>query len=346
VVLAEIYRRTGEWKIRNVGQGYASGLAGLASDYGIVVAEPPPPPAPASPPASLAPEAVARWGPTQPGPGEVARREPTPDKVATVGFFERRRAEKAQRAAGRDAFEDLAMRAAVGDPDAVRALPRAVSAARVHYSTRQFEQKRLEALTAAVRSVIDDDVLTRAEEQHVDRLLSALELPMDVLQQRAYSLWEAMIVARVNDGRPPVVRGSGHVILRRGEIAHIDLAASLMKEQVIREYRGRSSGVSVPIGFGMRYRTGSSRGRSVVIGTELVAADSGRLLVTNRRVSFIGQRKTLEFRYDRMAALEEFRDGLRLSVSNRQAASLFKLPRGSSPVIASAVIALYVAHAG
>ncbi|WP_439941826.1 VWA domain-containing protein [Streptomyces sp. BBFR115] len=35
VVLAEVYRRGGGWKVRAVGQGYASGLAGLATDYGV-----------------------------------------------------------------------------------------------------------------------------------------------------------------------------------------------------------------------------------------------------------------------------------------------------------------------
>ena len=35
---AEIYRRAGQWKFRAVGQGYASGLAGLARDFGIDVA--------------------------------------------------------------------------------------------------------------------------------------------------------------------------------------------------------------------------------------------------------------------------------------------------------------------
>ncbi|MGW4048453.1 VWA domain-containing protein [Streptomyces sp. NPDC004721] len=35
VVLAEVYRRSGGWKVRAVGQGYASGLAGLATDYGV-----------------------------------------------------------------------------------------------------------------------------------------------------------------------------------------------------------------------------------------------------------------------------------------------------------------------
>ncbi|MGQ4725920.1 TerD family protein [Streptomyces tunisiensis] len=36
-VAVELYRRTGGWKARAVGQGYASGLAGLATDYGIDV---------------------------------------------------------------------------------------------------------------------------------------------------------------------------------------------------------------------------------------------------------------------------------------------------------------------
>nr|WP_260859565.1 TerD family protein [Streptomyces cupreus] len=40
-VLGEFYRRNGEWKFRAVGQGYDSGLAGLATDFGIVVAEEP-----------------------------------------------------------------------------------------------------------------------------------------------------------------------------------------------------------------------------------------------------------------------------------------------------------------
>ncbi|MER6314202.1 TerD family protein [Streptomyces sp. NPDC001581] len=47
VVLAELYRRDGGWKIRAVGQGYASGLTGLATDYGVdVESEPAAPPAP------------------------------------------------------------------------------------------------------------------------------------------------------------------------------------------------------------------------------------------------------------------------------------------------------------
>jgi stress response protein SCP2 len=38
-VTGEFYRRDGGWKFRAIGQGYSTGLAGLASDYGIDVGE-------------------------------------------------------------------------------------------------------------------------------------------------------------------------------------------------------------------------------------------------------------------------------------------------------------------
>lgn len=37
MVFGELYRNAGEWKFRAIGQGYASGLAGIARDYGVNV---------------------------------------------------------------------------------------------------------------------------------------------------------------------------------------------------------------------------------------------------------------------------------------------------------------------
>ncbi|MGQ0630625.1 MAG: TerD family protein [Sporichthyaceae bacterium] len=56
-VAGELYLRGGAWKFRAVGQGWASGLAGLATDFGISVddAPPAPPPAPMPTPAVGAP---------------------------------------------------------------------------------------------------------------------------------------------------------------------------------------------------------------------------------------------------------------------------------------------------
>ncbi len=51
-VAGALYLRNGAWKFRAVGQGWASGLAGLATDFGISVDDAPPPTAaPVAPPA-------------------------------------------------------------------------------------------------------------------------------------------------------------------------------------------------------------------------------------------------------------------------------------------------------
>ncbi|MBB2988500.1 TerD family protein [Terracoccus luteus] len=65
LVLCELYLRAGTWKVRAVGAGYDTGLAGVATDYGIEVddaATPPPTapamqPTPSTPPAPPAPSA-------------------------------------------------------------------------------------------------------------------------------------------------------------------------------------------------------------------------------------------------------------------------------------------------
>ncbi|WP_206191275.1 TerD family protein, partial [Streptomyces niveiscabiei] len=52
LVIVEIYLRNGAWKVRAVGQGYANGLAGIATDFGVTVEEPTPTPTPTPAPAS------------------------------------------------------------------------------------------------------------------------------------------------------------------------------------------------------------------------------------------------------------------------------------------------------
>ncbi|MET9015311.1 TerD family protein [Streptomyces olivaceoviridis] len=83
LVVVEIYRRGGQWKARAVGQGYANGLAGIATDFGVTVEEPAAAPAaPAAPPqpaaAPVAPPqpAAAPAAPPQPAAAPAAPPQP------------------------------------------------------------------------------------------------------------------------------------------------------------------------------------------------------------------------------------------------------------------------------
>ncbi|MEV7500979.1 TerD family protein [Streptomyces sp. NPDC093018] len=76
LVVVEIYRRGGQWKVRAVGQGYANGLAGIATDFGVTVEEPAA--APAAPPQPTAPPAAPSVAPPMPAAPPAAPPAPAP----------------------------------------------------------------------------------------------------------------------------------------------------------------------------------------------------------------------------------------------------------------------------
>ncbi|MBV6697740.1 TerD family protein [Kitasatospora aureofaciens] len=59
MVFGELYRHGADWKFRAVGQGYAAGLAGVATDFGVEGLQSAPAPAPAPAPASVSAPVVA-----------------------------------------------------------------------------------------------------------------------------------------------------------------------------------------------------------------------------------------------------------------------------------------------
>ncbi|MET9084395.1 TerD family protein [Streptomyces sp. NPDC004237] len=77
LVVVEIYLRNGAWKARAVGQGYADGLAGIATDFGVTVEEPAAVPAPA-PAAQPAPAPAPAPAATQPVPPAAPPAPPAP----------------------------------------------------------------------------------------------------------------------------------------------------------------------------------------------------------------------------------------------------------------------------
>ncbi|MCX4552625.1 MULTISPECIES: TerD family protein [unclassified Streptomyces] len=97
-LLGELYRRQGAWKFRAVGQGYSTGLGGLATDFGISVDEPqqaapsaasapaPAPPSAPAPPAFPPPPAVAApyTAPVPPPPPVAPPAAPAPVRLSKV----------------------------------------------------------------------------------------------------------------------------------------------------------------------------------------------------------------------------------------------------------------------
>jgi stress response protein SCP2 len=81
LIVVEVYRRGGAWKVRAIGQGYADGLAGIAKDFGVSVDEPAAP-ATAQPAAPAAPAAQPAT-PVTPAPAVQPAAPPPTGPAAT-----------------------------------------------------------------------------------------------------------------------------------------------------------------------------------------------------------------------------------------------------------------------
>jgi hypothetical protein len=189
---------------------------------------------------------------------------------------------------------------------------------------KDAERIRRSIVTAAVDAALADDRLTADEEAALLAALARLGVTDDTADGEVPDLRDRLVVARVNDGRMPVVDAPA-LLTRAGETVHLETSAELLKSVAVREFHAGSQGVSFRIMKGVTYRVGSTRGHLVTVGSELQTVDDGILSVTSRRVVYAGGRKTLEFRYDRLVGMELYEDGIRLSVTNRQDPSLFRL---------------------
>jgi len=118
---------------------------------------------------------------------------------------------------------------------------------------------------------------------------------------------------------------SSEIVLKKGEALFGKLdSASLVEDRAGQgEWKGRSQGVSIPIGSlggrSVRYRVGASKGHYVQGAPVATAIDIGTIFITNRRVIFRGHKQNRECLFDKLISCEHLDSGESvIAVSNRQ----------------------------
>jgi hypothetical protein len=89
-----------------------------------------------------------------------------------------------------------------------------------------------------------------------------------------------------------------------GEIVQYEFPAALLKEVLDRRYQGGYGGVSVRVAKDVTLRSGGVRGRQVVVGSHIEAADHGTLSITSTRVVFKGAKRAIEHQYKELVGVE------------------------------------------
>ncbi len=108
------------------------------------------------------------------------------------------------------------------------------------------------------------------------------------------------------------------LILKRGERACWVAPASLARNQTRRQWVGGSQGFSFPIGHtGIRYRVGSFHGHPIE-QQSLTKLDSGRLVISNQRIAFIGQTKSTSIPFAKLLHVECYSDAVAVFQEGRE----------------------------
>lgn len=103
------------------------------------------------------------------------------------------------------------------------------------------------------------------------------------------------------------------------------------------QWSGRSSGVSVPVGLGIRVRTGQSRGHYVQGAESPTVIDTGTVTFTNQRVVFLGNKYTRVWDFSKLLGVEHNTSAKQtaIQVSNREKTSGFTYPALRPDLIAA-----------
>ncbi|APV43741.1 zinc-ribbon domain-containing protein [Dehalogenimonas formicexedens] len=196
-------------------------------------------------------------------------------------------------------------------------------------AAKSFDNMKDETFREIVDEILVDNILSVEEETKLKAIAELLTINFPMLEWNYKDIFVKLFIARINDGRLPIINAS-NIVLKKNEIAHMAQRASLLKQVNITEYQGGYSGVSFRVMKGVRFSTGGVRGRRVVVGTKMQEDDSGSIVATSQRIVFLGDRKTIEVPYSKLISLEIFEDGIRVHASNRQSAPLFTLENGNT----------------
>ena len=121
-------------------------------------------------------------------------------------------------------------------------------------------------------------------------------IPSDKISAELQVLDKHKILRQIQNGILPTCHTN--IILKKGEVAHFSYFADLIEERaVIRRYQGGSAGVS--------FRVGQSRG-TYHSDREPVAVSSGKLIVTNKRIIFDGDKKRFNITIGQLLSYEVF----------------------------------------
>ncbi|NYB53053.1 MAG: zinc ribbon domain-containing protein [Methanobacteriaceae archaeon] len=113
------------------------------------------------------------------------------------------------------------------------------------------------------------------------------------------------------------------IMLKKGEEACVVLGGITLREaRAVRHTRGAYGGPTIRVAKGVSFRMGSVAARSES-HEELRNIDQGTLVLTNKRLVFIGSKRTINIDLRKIIAIEAYKDGIASQRENKQKTEYF-----------------------
>ena len=174
---------------------------------------------------------------------------------------------------------------------------------------------RIKLFDRVVNVAVDDYVVTEREREKLENAARILSLPDEWIIEQRTKINRLYQANRIATGAAGQVMPS-RAILKKNEVAAVEVDASLMGTERTRIYQGGSRGVSFRVAKGVSFRVGTHQGTSRSVENEIVVTN-GELVVTNKRVIFTGDQKSFSFNMDRLISFDLGIDGVIFHLENR-----------------------------
>jgi predicted nucleic acid-binding Zn-ribbon protein len=155
----------------------------------------------------------------------------------------------------------------------------------------------------------------------VRRVADEIKRRKDVVSNLGFDALGLEAELKVNGIRPIQTT----LVLKPREVAAVEVPATLCRFKSKTEFVGGSHGVSIPLGHGFRYRVSSFRGHPVQ-SEYLAHLDTGKLIVTNTRLVFLGTKREVSTPIAKLLQIEPYADALGIAREGKETKEIYLVP--------------------
>lgn len=158
---------------------------------------------------------------------------------------------------------------------------------------------------------VRDRVVTPQELSWLRHVQRELQLPESAVGDHLSKALRLLQLHQLQSGHLPVVP-QPPIALQRGEVCHwVESGSQYIEEQSRRVRVSGSQGMSFRIAKGLTYRVGASQGYSYSVPYNAVV-DLGALVVTNKRVAYVGARRSFSIPYGKLLGFQAFENAIQV----------------------------------